>query len=36
MATAEVSSSAKSITIDRTKHLNEQPNTGHNTAGIRT
>ena len=30
MATAEVSSSAKSITIDRTKHLNEEPNTGHN------
>lgn len=30
MATAEVSSSAKSITIDRRKHLNEEPNTGHN------
>ena len=30
MATAEVSSSAKSITIDRSKHLNEEPNTGHN------
>src|SRR5260370_34490533 len=30
MATAEVSSSAKSITIDRAKHLNEEPHTGHN------
>ncbi len=30
MATAEVSSSAKSITIDRSKHLNEEPHTGHN------
>src|SRR5438477_14081 len=30
MATVAVSSSAKSITIDRTKHLNEEPNTGHN------
>src|SRR5712692_5083148 len=30
MAIAEVSSSAKSITIDRRKHLNEEPNTGHN------
>src|SRR5436309_14119789 len=30
MATAEVSSSAKSITIDRSKHLNQEPNTGHN------
>src|SRR6266851_5416425 len=30
MATAEVSSSAKSITIDRSKHLNEEPKTGHN------
>src|SRR5438132_8416409 len=30
MATAAVSSSAKSITIDRSKHLNEEPNTGHN------
>src|SRR5438105_9151880 len=30
MATAEVSSSAKSISIDRSKHLNEEPNTGHN------
>src|SRR5438445_5271339 len=30
MATAEVSLSAKSISIDRSKHLNEEPNTGHN------
>jgi formamidase len=30
MATAEVSSSAQSITIDRRKHLAEESNTGHN------
>ena len=30
MATAEVGSSAKSITIDRSKHLHEEPRTGHN------
>src|SRR5712692_10448267 len=30
MAIAEVSSSAKSITIDRRKHLDQEPHTGHN------
>ena len=30
MATAAVSSSAKSVTIDRSKHLNQEPNKGHN------
>src|SRR5438105_6649882 len=30
MATIDVSSSAKSITIDRTKHLEQEPRTGHN------
>jgi formamidase len=30
MTTAPVSSSAKSITIDRSKHLAEEPGTGHN------
>jgi formamidase len=30
MATTDVSSSAKSITIDRSKHLAEEPRTGHN------
>ena len=30
MATADVRSSIKSITIDRSKHLHEEPRTGHN------
>jgi formamidase len=30
MASAEVGSSSKSITIDRSKHLDEEPRTGHN------
>jgi formamidase len=30
MATTDVSSASKSITIDRTKHLDQEPRTGHN------
>jgi formamidase len=30
MATVEASSSSKTITIDRSKHLGEEPHTGHN------
>ena len=30
MATAEIGSSPRSVTIDRSKHLAEQPDTGHN------
>ena len=30
MATAEVGSSPRRITIDRTTHLAQQPSTGHN------
>jgi formamidase len=30
MATAEIGSSPRSVTIDRSKHLAQQPNTGHN------
>src|SRR5712692_3675727 len=30
MATTEVSSPSKSVTIDRGKHLDQEPHTGHN------